>query len=325
MASLLFISLLIHVSHAFFIPIIIVRIDGETDVFETGILEYTILNGTANFETETLTILCRNIAYGDDTSVVLERKGENPQVETMSMGLITARLDRNCAAESSCEGKYTCSVNISQQTAHGVAYTYTMKRTFQIRQASVIACKSRVGTTVILQEVLTFLCVGNNISWNRNNMIRASFTISQTNTDVSCGKYENNTWVETCATEIIVKPLEIEILPKHFTSSTPLLQFNCSSYPPRLMYWAVYSTNGNLLDAGNQNQAILVNTTISIDQSIGFTSISITEDIPGGNDIQEVICLTYDTQMAVAIAHLVTDDSPPVTDNFHQSTSTTDN
>ncbi|KAJ8040954.1 hypothetical protein HOLleu_15415 [Holothuria leucospilota] len=82
-------------------------------------------------------------------------------------------------------------------------------------------------------------------------------------------------------------------------SEYTVMEFFCSSTPPRLMYWIVVGVDGNLLDMDDLNHTMKVNTTVNITQSTGETHLRIWEAIPGGNGIHTVMCYTYDTESRV--------------------------
>lgn len=290
-------------AHAVYIPEVNIK---KCDVFQTGTLEHTILQNTTG-ESTNCTVTCRVVGtYPTQMKITLEREGEILRTSNMenSRGYYSAGLD---SSEKTEEGNYSCKLRVSRRGSNDGGTSYILSRHFQIYKATNITCKSTIGNIGVLQESAMLYCVGDGYSWgDSDSNVTADSTVKigqDEKIDKNCTQNGAGNDSKTC--KVHIEPLKLDIKPTNFNNSQPLLSFNCSSHPPRLIHWAVYSANGNILDIGNQeDKSTKVNTKISIDQSAGFTSISIEENPPGGNGIQRVVCYTYDTQTEIRIAHL---------------------
>lgn len=89
-------------------------------------------------------------------------------------------------------------------------------------------------------------------------------------------------------------------------TDTSLIELVCTSRPPRLMFWAVFTDDGLLFDSSTLNStAFKVNTTVNITQSSGETTLRISKSVPGGNGIHTVICSTFDTEARVVALYRI--------------------
>lgn len=299
----------INVTQSLVIPSIKVFGAGPA-VFQTGYLEYTVVNGEGS-----CFISCKSVTYAS-SHMILFKDGKILKETLKANGDISLiYFSSQQCKDSIFEGNYSIYQNISYQLPNGANYSYTVSRSFKIRQANFVFCETTIGDTGILQESANLICIGNGNSWRTTGQTDLStnsntfrMTVGDRRSQLSCGKgAPYGGWNETCkVTGIEVQSLRIEILPKQFTNVSKLLQLQCRSYPPRMMYWEVYSSDGNILDPATHNQSIRSNIDIDIYQSIGHTSIDINGNFAGSHGIQIVVCFTYDTQIATASAHLIT-------------------
>ncbi|PIK57197.1 hypothetical protein BSL78_05896 [Apostichopus japonicus] len=104
--------------------------------------------------------------------------------------------------------------------------------------------------------------------------------------------------------------LQLSLQPFNFSNDGTTLEFNCTSFPPRLMRWTIITANGDILDFSSYDIIkVSINTTIT--QRPGETILNIEEASPGGNDILAVRCSTYDTlaQVVVTSHRVITEDN----------------
>lgn len=287
-------------------------------VYKTGSLDYTVVTSDEACATkkESLWIVCSSVSTGQHSYMALSKDGEIlAETSTNGPGKISVFSSRACNEEI-LEGNYSCYQNISYEIDNGATFSYEMSQRFAVQERRTVLCETSVGDAGILQEWVKLICVGDGNGWRfgQSTLNTFSHTMSQTigerqDEPLSCGKATSGparVWREECTTVgVNASQLTVEISPKTFTNHSNVLRFECRSDPPRLMHWAVHSSNGNIVDPTYLNQSIKSDTYVHIDQAIGLTTIDITEGVAGSNGIHTVSCFTYDTQVAIATANLV--------------------
>lgn len=99
----------------------------------------------------------------------------------------------------------------------------------------------------------------------------------------------------------IYPSLEVDITPSFYSADSKVLEFYCKCTPPRLLYWKVFGSNGDILDLDHYRTSISVDTNITIKQYAGETSLKISEAVAGGNGIHTVVCTTYETTITKSV------------------------
>lgn len=233
------------------------------------------------------------------------------------------------------KGIYTCRIEAVSVSNDGHKLTYNLESKLQLIRTSRSFCATNKGRSGFIREEIVMICNGgNNYRWKDeedeyDRELRVFLSREIVNEYICVNRNNGN---EVCdLTDFTVLPsLTVQIMPTSFTSDSEVLNFTCTSSPPRLLYWRVLGSNGDILDLDQPGASLKVDTNITIEQSVGNTSIFISEDVPGGNEIYAVICFTYQTKTKAAGARLLpftkmsrfVTDSPKVTKE--RSTRTTD-
>ena len=105
-------------------------------------------------------------------------------------------------------------------------------------------------------------------------------------------------------------PLVLNISNATVSSDSSVMEFVCTSNPPRLLHRKAFGIHGNILDVDNLSHSTRDNTSVKITQIPGMTSVQIWERISGGNGIYTLISSAYDSEVRiVAIQALSTRNS----------------
>ncbi|KAJ8040958.1 hypothetical protein HOLleu_15421 [Holothuria leucospilota] len=208
-------------------------------------------------------------------------------------------------------GTYRCLLEISKRITNDsyVAFAFTTEVDIRREENSVI-CGSSAGYSGYIGEIAILRCMSVYSSYrcafegSPNNAERKILDKHLPGRTCRCRSQERSRSCRIRRLQVVESTYLYIITTVNLTqSNTSVIEFMCISTPPRLMYWKVFGSYGNLLDIDDLNKSIKVNTTVSITQSPGETSLRIWEATPAGDDIHMVMCSTYDTEAHV-VAHL---------------------
>ncbi|KAJ8040955.1 hypothetical protein HOLleu_15416 [Holothuria leucospilota] len=278
-------------------------------VVKTGIRNYTISAKTDNND---VIISCSSAVTLPATISLSTSNGSIIKQQVTSGNGITL-------VEKSLQhiGTYRCLLEISKRITNDsyVAFAFTTEVDIRREENSVI-CGSSVGYSGYIGEIAILRCMSVYSSYkcvfqgspnNRSPNIVERKILDQHLPGQTCRCNRSQVRSTSCRIRRIqvVESANLYIITAvNLTqSNTSIIEFMCTSTPPRLMYWKVFGSYGNLLDIDDLNKSIKVNITVSITQSPGETSLRIWEATPAGDDIHMVMCSTYDTEAHV-VAHL---------------------
>ncbi|KAJ8040953.1 hypothetical protein HOLleu_15414 [Holothuria leucospilota] len=271
-----------------------------TFVAKTGIRAYTVKK---NWNEDVL-ITCSSQVSVRATVSLLNKYGEIIKTgATSENGATVAMLRVNNPDE-----RYRCVLNISKTVSSDSYSEFFVSSEVEITTLySNIFCSSSIGNEGYVGESVTLTCkVGYYYDycyfWEDTNKKVLETVITENFPEHSCTCPDYSHW-QTCPLSISVSRsiyLNVSVIVNGTKSNTDfVMEFLCTSTPPRLIYWKVFGTYGNLLDFDNIDQQVNVNTTVNITQSPGETLLRISETVPGGNGIHTVMCSTYDTEKRV--------------------------
>ncbi|KAJ8039602.1 hypothetical protein HOLleu_17377 [Holothuria leucospilota] len=270
--------------------IVNIDVDGR-DVVKTGIREYTFAD--SNYE---VTIKCSALISSAANIFLLNSTGQ-PIISNVSstngIAVVTETLRQP-------EGKYYCLLNIPIWSLNDSYSELVMSSEVDIIRESVLPLyASSVGNSGYVGEraFLYFTKVGRLVySCNdeESSKKETEIFIDENFPEETCVCYYSEPFFQCSVLRLSVYPfLNINIFAENVTLDSSVMEFSCNSTPPRLMYWKVFGSHGNLFDFDNIDHSISVNITVNITQSPGKTTLRIWETFPGSNGIHTVMCSTY--------------------------------
>lgn len=312
--SLYFISWLIAISS-------VASQEGPVPKIEVGKPQYAARSGTAQFtvvksHAMVSDIPVRCVWYGfivANTSIL--RDGEVMPTAVLSGG--RNELVGTYRHKSNVSQEFSCLLHISSGIRVIPSFSYNIESIVEVIMGDRLHCLSDAGDHGVFGEIIKLRCDGvrGSLGWKstRRSYIKRLLETDGFSKSEACINFKQSNDVCQSPKIKVLPSIQVEISPVNFTSEMKVLEFNCTSYPPRLMYWSIVSSHGDLLSYNNlkYNNATLVNTSILILQSAGWTSLRITEATAGGNDIKRVVCYTYNTNVKQATSLLVTDGCNP--------------
>ncbi|KAJ8039603.1 hypothetical protein HOLleu_17379 [Holothuria leucospilota] len=276
---------------------VVVNIDVDGwDVVKTGIREYSFA------DSHFVTIKCSAVISSAANISLLDSHGQ-PIISNVSsrneITVVTKRLRQPV-------GKYYCLLNIPIWSLNDSYSELVISSEVDIIQESVLPLyASSVGNSRYVGEraFLYFTKVGRispSCSVEKSSENEREFFIDGNFPEEKCVCYYYSRYKKCSVLRLSVYPfLKLNIYEENVTLDSSVMEFSCNSTPPRLMYWKMFGSHGNLFDFDNIDHSISVNITANITQSPGKTTLRIWETVPGGNGIHTVMCSTYDTDKRV--------------------------
>lgn len=226
------------------------------------------------------------------------------------------------------EGIYTCRIEAVAVSNDGHKLIYNLASKLHLTRSSSGSsfCATNKGQSGFIGEEIVMICSGNNRWKDKEDNYYGReldvFLSREVVNEYICVNRNNGNEVCNLTNFTVLPSLTVQIMPTSFTSDSEVLNFTCTSSPPRLLYWSVLGSNGDILDLDQHGASLKVDTNIDIEQSVGKTTLLISEEVPGENEIYAVICFTYQTNTKAAGASLVplnktsrlVTDSPKVTE-----------
>ncbi|KAJ8031350.1 hypothetical protein HOLleu_28055 [Holothuria leucospilota] len=178
------------------------------------------------------------------------------------------------------EVNLTCHVRGLSSALDKHRLLYILQSNLAVKATEERFCTTNVGPSGYFEEDITLLCKWNSVRVRPNPISLDEETIEE----YPCQSHES---IKVCNLSMLkfnIYPfLEVEVTPPFFLEESNVLEFFCKSTPPRLLYWKVFGSNGDILDLDHYRTSISVDTNVTIKQYAGETTIRISEAVAGGN------------------------------------------
>lgn len=294
-----------------------VRVEGRS-VLKSGVRQYSVYGKFS----QPFTIICViNSAIQPDKVSILKHLSTMEDLPTtvIRRGLTTSwnttfpfkRMNEDALDRYTCRALFAvnCPSDVNGSQCHSL-----IESDVDIRIEMTPSMALSVGSSVYLGEEMSIKCIARYRD-EENNLCRVDSGTPVFWTHVFVSNDQNNvtcTWttlldetINECHTThlklLIFSDLELSVTPSNFSSNAPQMQFKCTSVPPRLMTWTIITAGGDILDFKSLDDVIKVSMDVTIQQRPGETILNISEASPGGNEVQTVMCSSYDTTARVIV------------------------
>lgn len=325
-ASLVFCSVILNAAQLCQSHLILnIKVSGRF-VVKTGIRAYTVSSRIDRTSHVIITCSSRD-TFPSKVSLWKDHEPINESF-TFSANSLTYVKYYNKSTVNQLAGNYHCALNILTRASNNSNFEFFLWSEAEIRaNRDIPLCTSSIGEVGYVGERAVLKCtkfyIDENCNWDEWSSNIHLSVLEKSLSRMSCTCIFPNGWVSTCSLPALsvshLLHINLSYTYNDTSSDYHVMEFLCSTTPPRLMYWIVVGVDGNLLDMDDLNHSVKVHTSVNITQSTGETSLRIWEAIPGGNGIHTVMCYTYDTESRVdALVHI---KSQPGTTSSYESSS----
>lgn len=272
--------------------------------YQTGVRNFTVRPETSVDSTgkSALRVTCVSLLPFDTNLSLVGTSNSDTFSNSPSQNKISKKFVQSKAA-----GVFSCQQRFVRHIKSDVPaptdyrqLNFYLESEVKIQVSSKKIMASSVGVKGYRGEKAVLICLRGLQSkpWKELSVSHHEVTLPFNTTELTCG-VDNLPPIET------VEKLVLTISPSNFTDAELTdLTLNCTSSPPRLTYWSVVGSNGNIMDFGGQQETLASNLDVTVRQRAGESTLRLSETLEGANGIHTISCTSYDTRAhVVATAH----------------------